>query len=70
MAIERQPVKSSNILSVGYDDGSKTLEVEYKGGAVYRFTDIAAETHVALRDAESVGKFLRTLSKGTRVEQG
>lgn len=67
--MERTPVKrSSNVASFGYDEGTKTLEVEFIGGKVYRFADVSPETHDAFRGAESAGKFLRTLSKGVLVE--
>lgn len=68
--MERTPVKSSNVVSAGYDEGTKTLEVEYIGGKVYRFADVSPEAHGSFRGAESAGKFLRTLSKGVLVEQG
>ena len=38
-AMEREPVVSSNVISVGYDDASETLEVEFKNG-VYQYYNV------------------------------
>jgi len=54
--MDRTPVKSSNIRSVGYDEGSKTLEVEFSSGSVYQYHDVDAEKHKALMGADSIGK--------------
>lgn len=32
--MDRRPVRSSNVASVGYDESSSTLEVEFHGGRV------------------------------------
>ena len=32
--MERQPVKSTNVKAVGYDEEQKVLEVEFKSGGV------------------------------------
>jgi hypothetical protein len=55
--MERTPVKSSQLKSVGYDAGLGVLEVEFANGDVYAYTSVSAETHAALMVAESVGKF-------------
>lgn len=37
--MEREPsTGSSNIASVGYDDAAGEMEVEFRGGSVYRYT--------------------------------
>jgi hypothetical protein len=58
--MERKAVKSSNIVSVGYDHASKTLEVEFKSGGVYRYADVTPERHAAMMAAPSVGSFHHT----------
>jgi len=55
--MDRTPVKSSNLKSVGYDPETETLEVEFKAGTVYRYADVPAEVHAALMAAESVGSY-------------
>lgn len=53
--MDRQPVQSSNVKSVGYEDG--VLEVEFKGG-LYRYSEVPRSLFDELLDAESVGKFI------------
>lgn len=58
-AMERTPVKSSNVASVGYDPVNKTLEIEFKSGGVYQYPGIESQTHADLMGAESIGKFVQ-----------
>lgn len=63
--MKMQPVKSSNIVAIGYKN--RTLQVEYKNGT-YRFEDVSEETYNKLMAADSKGKFLAGLKlKGARV---
>ena len=41
------PVKSSQLTKVGYDEATRTLAVEFKGGAVYRIARRAPERRSA-----------------------
>lgn len=56
--IMRSPVQSSNVISVGYDESSQTLEIEYNDGAVYQYYNVPATVHAGLMNAASVGKFI------------
>jgi len=56
-AIERTPVRSSALRSVGYDREQRVLEIEFTGGAVYRYFDVPAEVHRGLMAAESHGRY-------------
>ena len=66
----RTPVKSSAVLSVGYDNG--TLEVEYAGGRVYQLAGISQDQYDALLTADSIGRAVNSLkafcASCTRVE--
>lgn len=55
--MEREPVNSSNLVGVGYDAGSETLEVEFKSGAVYQYLNVPEFMWERLRDADSIGRF-------------
>lgn len=58
MNINRKPVTSSNIVSMGYDPASQTMEIEFKGkdaNKVYRYSGVPAETFAKFETAESVG---------------
>jgi len=57
-------VDSSNVESVGYDEDSSTLQVEFKNGGVYQYFDVPEEVFIGLRDADSVGRYLNVNIKG------
>lgn len=56
--LSRVPVKSSNIVSVGYDPESQILEIEFRGGSVYQYQNVPTMTHFALMSADSIGSFV------------
>ena len=56
--MRRRSVDSSAVVSVGYDAPARVLEVEYAGGAVYRYLDVPSRVHEQLLRAESVGGYV------------
>lgn len=56
--MNRTPVSSSNVISVGYDPGTLTLEVEYKGDSVYQYFDVPETVYQELLRASSIGQFM------------
>jgi hypothetical protein len=56
--MHRLSVESSAIESVGYDARTRTLEVEYAGGEVYRYLGVPPRVHETLMRAESHGAFV------------
>lgn len=61
--MDRELVDSSNIESIGYDAGSKILEVEFKNGGIYQYKGIPQKIYNELMEADSVGSFLHRLIK-------
>jgi KTSC domain len=55
----RQVVESSSLRSLGYDRATRTLEVEFKHGGVYRYEEVPPELWSELRLAESKGQFFQ-----------
>jgi hypothetical protein len=55
--VEREPVSSSNLLSVGYDSASETLEIEFKKTGVYQYLNVPHFMWERLMMADSLGKF-------------
>lgn len=55
--MKRDPVWSSNIVSVGYDGPSETLEIEFVRGSVYQFYNVPQSIYDAFIAAPSAGKF-------------
>ena len=43
--MERKRVNSSKLRSVGYDEATKTLEVEMSSGQVYQYTGVYPEVY-------------------------
>lgn len=64
MPIERQPVVSSDVASIGYDAGSETLEIEFKATGIYRYFSVPASVASELQRSPSPGKFFRQHIKG------
>lgn len=62
--MDRQPVSSSNIASIGYEEQSCTLEVEFLDGSVYQYLNVPIGTHEGLMAASSHGSYLNAHVKG------
>lgn len=62
--IDRIPVQSSNVKSVGYDPDSKTLAIEFKDGSVYHYHDVESSAHEELMGSKSIGKHIHSAIKG------
>jgi hypothetical protein len=62
--MDRTPVSSSTVASVGYDPESATLEVEFSSGSIYQYFDVPQHEAVGLVNAASVGSYLTTQIKG------
>lgn len=55
--MERTPVRSSNIQSIGYDDDSRVLEVEFNSGGIYQYSHVNKEVYLRLMKVSSKGTF-------------
>ncbi len=64
MEIPMQSVESSNIDSIGYDQDSETLYVEFKSGITYKYENVPFYKYTELMDANSVGRYLNAEIKG------
>lgn len=62
--MERKQVDSSNIASIGYDEDSSTLEIEFHSGAVYQYFDVPLVVYYGLWEAISKGEYLAQHIKG------
>lgn len=56
--MHRNHVTSSAISSVGYDDRSSVLEVQFASGAVYDYLNVPKKVYRALLKASSKGSFV------------
>lgn len=58
--MNRTPVESSNIVSVGYDDRLMVLEVEFKNGSIYQYLGVTMDLFTGLMKAESKGSYFHS----------
>jgi len=56
--MNRTPVTSSNIRSIGYDPQSSILEIEFTSGDIYQYFDVPESIYQGLLRAVSPGRFL------------
>ena len=57
MSINRVPVDSSNIRSIGYDFDTQILEIEFLSGGIYRYSNVPSNIHDELMAADSKGRY-------------
>ncbi len=62
--MQRQPVSSSQIRSLGHDPATSTLEVEFHSGGVYQYVGVDALTHKAMAEADSIGAHFHSNIRG------
>jgi len=56
----REPVKSSDLVSVGYDPSVSVLEVEFKNGGIYQYTNVSKNVYKELMTADSIGRYFNS----------
>jgi hypothetical protein len=57
VTIQRLQVKSSNLLSVGYDSARQLLEIEFRNGTVHQYSQVPENVFRGLIDASSKGRY-------------
>lgn len=62
--MKRQPVASSNVAEVGYDEGQRTLEILYHNGTVYQYFEVPPQVFGELLQSSSIGGYLNANVKG------
>jgi len=55
--MERTPVSSSNLRSVGYDPNEETLEIEFHSGGTYQYYGVPQHRYEGLMSASSKGSY-------------
>ena len=55
--VERLPVKSRILRSVGYDESTKTLEIEFTSGLVYQYSCVPLKVFTDLMHSGEIGKY-------------
>ena len=55
--MNRESVESSNLVSVGYDGNTATLEIEFIRNSVYQYFDVPEMIYGGLMQASSKGGY-------------
>jgi KTSC domain len=61
--VDRHNVASSNISSIGYDEQSQTLEIEFTNSTVYQYYNVGSALVEHLMQSPSKGQFLNMYIK-------
>lgn len=56
--MERNPVKSSHIKSIGHNKITECLEIEFNNGSIYEYYKVPTKIYDSLMIAESHGQYL------------
>lgn len=63
--MERTPVESKALVSVGYDAEQRVLEIEFAKGKVYQYADVPPELHVWLMRSQDKAALFRNKIDGS-----
>ena len=58
------PVNSSNISQVGYDESIQILIIKFKNGTMYEYSDVPLEVYRNFIQSQSLGKFFTSFIRG------
>lgn len=56
--MRREPVVSSKIRSIGYEDATQTLEIEFMNSYIFQYYNVRQIIYSEMMKANSKGKFL------------
>lgn len=56
--MKRTAVNSSNVNSIGYDEESGVLEIEFKDRSVYQYYQVGKQIYFGLKNASSIGGYI------------
>ena len=64
-----QPVTSSNLQAIGYDESYGVLAIEFRAGTIYLFGAVPRRIFEELRIAPSLGRFFVRNIRGRYVSR-
>lgn len=62
--MNRKPVRSTNIVSIGYDSDTSVLEIEFYSREVYQYTNIPQRLFDDFMTSQSLGRYFAQNIKG------
>jgi hypothetical protein len=63
IVVNRLPVNSSELASIGFDAASRILEVEFRSGGIYQYSGVSQSVYSQLMSAQSHGFFFNEYVK-------
>lgn len=60
-AMERVPVESNSLRSIGYEPSTRVLEVEFCSGRIYSYSDVPPEAHDWLMRSKGKGGYFNRM---------
>jgi hypothetical protein len=67
--VQRARLKSKAVISAGYDESTRELELEFRSGHVYRYENVPAAVYAWLLRIENKGGYVRRMIVGRYVER-
>jgi KTSC domain len=61
--MDRVPVSSSSMASIGYDPDTLTLEIEFRNGAVYQYASVSQGEYEGFISSASKGAYFNSYIK-------
>ena len=61
--MERAPVNSTELASVGYDEATSVLEVEFRKSGTYQYFGVPVQVYEQLMTASSKGSYFNQVVK-------
>ena len=65
--VEVNPVKSSNIKAIGYDEGKEILYIMFSTNVVYEYNPVKKHAYESLSNAKSLGQFFYAFIKSNNL---
>lgn len=62
--MERSPIRSTRLRSVGYDEDSYRMEIEFQDGDVFQYLGVPRDEYRGLMEASSPGKYFERYVEG------
>jgi len=62
--MHRFPTESTALIAIGYQAITQRLQIEFKDGCIYEYSDVPAVVYTALLSAASKGRFFNTRIRG------
>jgi hypothetical protein len=65
----REKVDSAMALSIGYQELTQTLEIEFRSGEIWQYRPVPPAIYIAMMNSDSIGKFFQKYIKGNFDEK-